>query len=196
MASSMRCTGRSAASPRVGSATDLPCGRGRPDGALPELQHPDALGDLSRALRRLRLHQALLRGRSLQLSRSTRRRRRRRPGGGYDGAYRSCEASARARVLPVRCGGSCEAYRAGSPCAAGEASAPWRSLRSVITPRPGGQGMSWSGCMTSTLLAASDTSDRTEDPAGVSGLLRDLGKSVPHERRGCPGFAELGAIEA
>ena len=35
---------------------------------MPELRHDDALGDLSRALRRLRLHPALLRRRSLQLS--------------------------------------------------------------------------------------------------------------------------------
>lgn len=48
--------------------TDLPFGRGRPDRALPELRHPDALGDLSRALRRLRLHPALLRGCPLQLT--------------------------------------------------------------------------------------------------------------------------------
>lgn len=71
MASSMRCTGSSAVSPGEGSVTHLPCGRGRPDGALPELRHPDALGDLSRALRRLRLRQALLRGRSLHLTGSS-----------------------------------------------------------------------------------------------------------------------------
>src|SRR5687767_14202161 len=40
--------------------TDLSCGGGRSDGALPELRHHDALGDFSRALRRLRLHPALL----------------------------------------------------------------------------------------------------------------------------------------
>ena len=49
--------------------TDLPCRRGRLHRALPELRHPDALGDLPRALRRLRLHQAVLRGCSLQLVR-------------------------------------------------------------------------------------------------------------------------------
>ena len=55
---------------------DLPCGGGRSDGAVPELQHHDALGDLPRALRRLRLHPAVLRRRALQLIQAPRYRGR------------------------------------------------------------------------------------------------------------------------
>ena len=152
-----------------GPATDLPCRRGRPNGALPELPHPDALGDLSRALRRLRLHQALL-PRVLPATESvyssaaspiSRRRTRRH--------CRSCEAPAKARGLRGRCGGSCGAYRTGSPCAAGEASAPWSRLRSVNNTRHGGRGWCEIVAIEQRLRRTPDTFRGTKDPSGLLG---------------------------
>ena len=133
---------------------DLRLRHGRSDGAVPELQHPDALGDLPRAVRRMRLHPSVLRGRSLQLS-PIRRRRHPDHRDEAGAACRTCAEPPRARARHGRCDGSCEAYRAGSPCAADETSAPCWYLRSVNTPRHSGQGMSWTGCMSRTVRAES-----------------------------------------
>lgn len=185
----MRCAFCSAVSTEQDGLLDLPWEHGRPDRAVPELQHADALGDIGRALRRMRLHPALLRGRSLQLTRSVSHRRRRDRGGERDASCRSCEAPSRAPGLRDRCGGSCAAYRADSPCAADEVSEPsW--LRSVTNSRHGGRGGFEISAIARRLRRTPDTPRGTEDPAGVSGHLRGLARIMEHAGRLCPGKSQ------
>jgi hypothetical protein len=184
--SSRRFVRCSAVSTERHTLIDLRSWDGRPHGAVPELQHADALGDFPRAVRWLRLHPPLLRRCSLQLKRSTRWRRRGR--GDVRGASsRSCGELPTARVRRGRCGGSCRAYRAGSPCAVDEVNEPsW--LRSVTNSRHGGRGGLAPNRMCLSVRRGPDTALGHEEPAGVSGLLR-AHQILRHRVAACPPIA-------
>lgn len=151
---------------------DVALSGGRSDGALPELQHDDALGDLPRALRRLRLHPSVLRRRSLQLSRATRRRQPRGHNDEPEAGCLSCGEHARAGTHRSRGDGPCATYRADNLWRACEETEQW--LRSVINTRHGGRGGSARERMTGENDAVPTTAREHERPAEVSGLLRVL----------------------
>lgn len=136
----------------------------------------------------------MLRRRSLQLTRASRRRRRGR-GDVRAAVSRSCGEPAKARVRRGRCGDSCAAYRAGSPCAAGEVSEPSR-LRSVTNTRHGGRGGFGLDRTEVSLRPLIIRRGRTARPRSRLGSPAGSGQTLVPRTSGCQQFRELRVVPA